>query len=240
MLRFVRCFLQYFSITSVHSSSSSLAQDGVHLRLWYQSPMVTWHNIPITFSPFPIFFIILLFQLQFLVYNPTLAGLYPFLLGSPARCTFLSYLCLYICLGSPAISWPSRSAVALTTPLSPPQQLKSHITHQSPLTGGDFYNDIGPCWTVYDDVGMQQWCRTLYNDICSLGQVKQCMYNDILLSSEFGQRCRVWSHAKHWLQLVGCAALLLDASNFGGPDGVGESGIEPRRSLRRREQVKEK
>jgi len=33
--------------------------------------------------------------------HPTLAGFYPFLLGFPARCTFLSYLCLYICLGSP-------------------------------------------------------------------------------------------------------------------------------------------
>ena len=54
-----------------------------------------------------------------------------------------------------------------------------------------------------------------------------------LLSLEFGRRCRVWSRARRWLQLVGCAALLLDASNFGGPDGVGESGIEPRRSLRK-------
>ena len=61
-----------------------------------------------------------------------------------------------------------------------------------------------------------------------------------LLSSEFGQRCRVRSHVRRWLQLVGCAALLLDASNFGGPDGVGESGVEPRRSLRRQERVKEK
>ena len=56
---------------------------------------------------------------------------------------------------------------------------------------------------------------------------------NLLLSSEFGQRCRVRSRARRWLQLVGCAALLLDASNFGGPDGVGESGIEPRRSLRK-------
>ena len=61
-----------------------------------------------------------------------------------------------------------------------------------------------------------------------------------LLSSEFGRRRRVRSRARHWLQLVGCAALFLDASNFGGPDGVGESGVEPRRSLRRRERVKEK
>jgi len=61
-----------------------------------------------------------------------------------------------------------------------------------------------------------------------------------LLSSEFGRRRRVRSHARCWLQLVGCAALLLDASNFRGPDGVGESGVEPRRSLRRRERVKEK
>ena len=54
-----------------------------------------------------------------------------------------------------------------------------------------------------------------------------------LLSSEFGWRCWVQSRARRWLQLVGCAALLLDASNFGGPDGVGVSGIEPRRSLRK-------
>ena len=46
--------------------------------------------------------------------HPTLAGLYPFLLGSTARCTFLSYLCLYIYLGSPARSRLSRSTVALT------------------------------------------------------------------------------------------------------------------------------
>ena len=46
--------------------------------------------------------------------HPTLAGFYPFLLGSPARCAFLLYLCLYICLGSPARSRPSHSAVALT------------------------------------------------------------------------------------------------------------------------------
>jgi len=61
-----------------------------------------------------------------------------------------------------------------------------------------------------------------------------------LLSSEFGRRCRVRSRARCWLQLVGCAALLLDASNFGVPDGVGESGVEPRISLRRQERVKEK
>jgi len=45
---------------------------------------------------------------------------------------------------------------------------------------------------------------------------------------------------RRWLQLVGCATLLMDASDFGGPDGVGESRVEPRRSLRRRERVKEK
>ena len=73
---------------------------------------------------------------------------------------------------------------------------------------------------------------------CTLSQVsddeEECME---VLSSEFGRRCRVRSRARCWLQLVGCAALLLDASNFGGPDGVGESGVEPRRSLRRRERV---
>jgi len=62
----------------------------------------------------------------------------------------------------------------------------------------------------------------------------------IMLSLEFGRRCQVRSRARRWLQLVGCAALLMDSSNFGGLDGVGESRVEPRRSLRRRERVKEK
>ena len=36
--------------------------------------------------------------------HPTFTGLYPFLLGSPARCAFLShYMCIYY-LGSPARS----------------------------------------------------------------------------------------------------------------------------------------
>ena len=54
-----------------------------------------------------------------------------------------------------------------------------------------------------------------------------------LLSSEFRRRYRVRSRGRRWLQLVGCTTLLMDASNFGGPDGVGESGVEPRGSLRK-------
>ena len=54
-----------------------------------------------------------------------------------------------------------------------------------------------------------------------------------LLSSEFGWRCQVQSCARRWLQLVGCVTLLMDASNFRGPDGVGESRVELRRSLRK-------
>ena len=46
--------------------------------------------------------------------HPTLAGLYPFLLGSPARCAFLLYFMFIICLGSPARSQLSHPAVALT------------------------------------------------------------------------------------------------------------------------------
>jgi len=37
---------------------------------------------------------------------------------------------------------------------------------------------------------------------------------------------------RHWLQLIGCAALLMVASNFGGMDGVGESGVRLRRTLK--------
>ena len=47
--------------------------------------------------------------------HPTLAGLYPFLLGSPARFAFLLYfMFIYIYIGSPARSPLSRFAVALT------------------------------------------------------------------------------------------------------------------------------
>ena len=53
-----------------------------------------------------------------------------------------------------------------------------------------------------------------------------------VLSLEFRWRCRVQSCARRWLQLIGCATLLMVASNFGGPDRVGESGVRPRRSLR--------
>jgi len=35
-----------------------------------------------------------------------------------------------------------------------------------------------------------------------------------LLSSEFGWRCRVRSHARCWLQLIGCAALLMVVTIF--------------------------
>jgi len=59
--------------------------------------------------------------------HPTLAGLYPFLLGSPGALS-CHILCLYICLGSPARSRLSRSAVALTgaqiiNMLQPPETL---------------------------------------------------------------------------------------------------------------------
>jgi len=54
-----------------------------------------------------------------------------------------------------------------------------------------------------------------------------------VLSLDFRRRYQVRSRARHWLQLVGCTALLMDALNFGGLDGVGESGVEPRRSLRK-------
>jgi len=72
-------------------------------------PMDTWHRYLMHSYHFFIihhFFIILSFWLQFSYTDtqPTLAGLHPFLLGSTARCTFLSYfMCIYY-LGSPARS----------------------------------------------------------------------------------------------------------------------------------------
>jgi len=59
-----------------------------------------------------------------------------------------------------------------------------------------------------------------------------------MLSSEFRRRCRVRSHARCWLQLVGCAALLMDASIFGDPDGVGESGVSQEEASERQERAK--
>jgi len=77
MLRFIWRFLQQRSVNSVHPSSSSLAQDRGyrsltvmwHCILFLQSRDVATFCISITFSPFFIFFIILLFQLWFLVYR---------------------------------------------------------------------------------------------------------------------------------------------------------------------------
>ena len=79
------------------------------------------------------------------------------------------------------------------------------------------------CWVYMQSLPRQIHCHRRTNHE-TYGQ---------LLSSDFRQRCRVWSRARRWLQLVGCAALLMDASNFGGPDRVGESRVEPRRSLRK-------
>jgi len=124
MLRFVRRFLWQHSVNSVHPSSSSLAQDGAHSWLWWSRDTATFcnHVMWLSFaflSPFhhsSSFSSFYYFDSDFwyIDTHPTLAGLYPFLLGSPARCAFLLYLCLYICLGSPARSRLSRSAVALT------------------------------------------------------------------------------------------------------------------------------
>jgi len=60
------------------------------------------------FSSFLIFFIILLFQLQFLYIDtqPTLAGLHLFLLGFLARCTFLLYLRFFFCIDLSLRVWP--------------------------------------------------------------------------------------------------------------------------------------
>jgi len=72
--------------------------------------------------------------------HPTLAGFYPFLLGSPARCAFLSYLCLYICLGSPARSRLSRPQ----SPLQKPYMLKSK-TLQDTVTNEVNHRQVHSC-----------------------------------------------------------------------------------------------
>ena len=65
---------------------------GSDSRVWWTHDVDTF-CILITFFTIPHFFIILLFQLQFLVYRhaPHLGRTPSFLLGSPARCAFLSY-----------------------------------------------------------------------------------------------------------------------------------------------------
>ena len=125
MLRFVRRFLRQRSVNSVHSSSSSLAQDRAYSRLRWSRDTATFFCSHVMWLPFAFlspfhhssFFSSFYYfdsDFWYIDMHPTLAGLYPFLLGSPARCTFLLYLCLYIYLGSPARSRLSRSAVALT------------------------------------------------------------------------------------------------------------------------------
>jgi len=83
---------------------------------------------------------------------------------------------------------------------------------------------------VHNSYHSEDYCNTIF---VPGAPAMICRWCGLLLSSEFGRRCRVRSRARHWLQLVSCAALLLDALNFGGPDGVGESGVELRRSLRK-------
>jgi len=123
MLCFVRCFCQQCSVNSVHPSSLSLTQDGAHSqsdnRVQWSCDIATFcsHMTKLAFgfiSPFhhsSSFSSFYYFNSNFwyIDTHPTLAGLYPFLLRSPARCTFLSYyMCIYY-LGSPARSWLSRS-----------------------------------------------------------------------------------------------------------------------------------
>jgi len=67
--------------------------------------------------------------------HPTLAGLHPFLLGSPAMCAFLSYyMCIYY-LGFPARSQLSRSCSCPNT--------ISVVTHsaQSAISTMEHYRD---------------------------------------------------------------------------------------------------
>jgi len=85
-----------------------------------QSRDVATFCISITFSPCFIFFIILLFQLWFLVYRHTsnLSRALSFSFRIPLLGVFSCciYVYIYIYLGSPARSRLSRSAVALTSP----------------------------------------------------------------------------------------------------------------------------
>jgi len=83
------------------------SHDVAFLSLFHHSPSVSSYHYFSSFYYFDSDF-------WYIDMHPTLAGLYPFLLGSPARCAFLSYLWLYICLGSPARSRLSHPAVALT------------------------------------------------------------------------------------------------------------------------------
>jgi len=178
---------------------------------------------------------------------------------------FLSYLCLYICLGSSArsrlscsavaltVRWSATTSTAITTPLRqaggfqllmkcvPSRQSVRQLWTMEELRSGQAsvlantvdrstcqsYSTLNS-WVSFVDMHHFPFEPTTENSI-----LFHCLYVASLLSSEFGRRCWVRSHARRWLQLVGCAALLLDASNFGGSDGVGESRIEPRRSLRK-------
>jgi len=81
----------------------------------------------------------------------------------------------------------------------------------------------------YSEIVLSLTCltqkATLWNfdDNCHFAfQTLKNAFITALLSSKFGQRCWVQSHARHWLKLVGCAALLMDASNFGGPESSRE------------------
>jgi len=100
------CHLCIFLLIVASPRRSTLAapipesDDHVHVAF-----LSLFHHSP-SFSSFHYFSSIYYFDSDFwyIDMHPTLAKFYPFLLGSPARCAFLSYLYLYICLGSPARS----------------------------------------------------------------------------------------------------------------------------------------
>ena len=162
--------------------------------------------------------------------HPTLAGFYPFLLGSPARCAFLSYLCLYICLGSPARSRLSCSAVALTGALWLVQDYRAlnamTVKNKYPLPlisklinklrGAKYFTKLDVQWG-FNNVQMKEgdeweaaFCTNqglfeplvMFFGLCNSPATFQTMMDDIfddlitegvvvVLSLEFGRRCRV-------------------------------------------------
>ena len=97
------CHLCIFLLIVASPRRSALAECtcGSDTGVWWSRDIAflsLFHHSP-SFSSFHYFSSFYYFDSDFwyIDTHPTLAGLYPFLLGSPARCAFLSYfICLYM------------------------------------------------------------------------------------------------------------------------------------------------
>ena len=127
--------------------------------------------------------------------HSTLAGFYPFLLGSPARCTFLLYLCLYICLGSPA-----RSQLSLSRSCPNNFPLNAYLHRIGKVAS----KQCSSCWNICQEVVTKMIIHFLFE--CPLFNYQRHDLNRKLGTRSRNLRAILANkdHIKELLSYIGC------------------------------------